>query len=813
MAIACRTWLKRFSLLAALLLAAGGARAQSTCSAYPYILANNTVADATQVMADFNNILNCVQGFMANGFTTTGPIIFGGASSGAVTVQPQAAAGTYNFNLPTTAGTVGQVLLSGGGGAAAMTFGAVGVAGGGTGLSSGTSGGILGFTASTTLASSAALAANGVVIGGGAGATPTAIAACTNGQLIVGATSSPPACQTMAGDVGSIGATGIVTLVSVNGVLYGSNPSSNTVPVVTGAFTTTYEAVPNAALANSSVTIGSTNVALGATVATFAGVTLTSPTETNTTITGSLTAIGLVTNANLVNAATTVNGQTCTLGSTCTAAAAAGTLTGTTLASNVVTSSLTTVGTIGTGIWNSTFGSSATKATNAAFGIMEGDTTTISCTAGVCTAIGAAATSITVGTTTVGSGTNTRIEFNNSGTLGEYAVSGTGSVCMTTSCSMTTPAIGAATGTSLALGGATLGGNALAVTGTTAHGGAISFTTGLGAINQIQGPSDQAFNIFSTNPAAAASTAGGNSVTISASDATAGTTNAGAQPGGAILIELGSARQKTSGNANGGNIELSTGTGIGTGTTGGIDFAQNGVAKLDLGVTTAATWTFSAPVVINGTSLPLSITNSTTGAGCSISTNGQGCYGAGTGVGALVFGQGSADDVALSNKSGAIALSVPTGTQNIVVGGSIAATLASAATTSAVCFNTGTGLLTYDGTIGTCTVSSMRFKHDIEPLAETQPDPLGAVMAMRPKSFFYNKEMHSPGQQVGLIAEDLAAIDPRLVSFDQEGKPNAIRFLGPMNAYLVGAIQEQQYEIADFKAEIADLKAELRRRH
>jgi hypothetical protein len=47
------------------------------------------------------------------------------------------------------------------------------VADGGTGLSSGTSGGILGFTASGTLASSAALTANAVVIGGGAGATPT----------------------------------------------------------------------------------------------------------------------------------------------------------------------------------------------------------------------------------------------------------------------------------------------------------------------------------------------------------------------------------------------------------------------------------------------------------------------------------------------------------------------------------------------------------------------------------------------------------------------------------------------------------------
>lgn len=49
---------------------------------------------------------------------------------------------------------------------------------------------------------------------------------------------------------------------------------------------------------------------------------------------------------------------------------------------------------------------------------------------------------VTVGSTTVGGGTTTRVLFDNAGVLGEYAISGTGSVCMTTSCSMTTPALG-----------------------------------------------------------------------------------------------------------------------------------------------------------------------------------------------------------------------------------------------------------------------------------------------------------------------------------------------------------------------------------
>lgn len=67
------------------------------------------------------------------------------------------------------------------------------VANGGTGLTAGTSGGVLGFTGPTTLASSAALAANAPIIGGGAGATPTSITAGINNQFLRGNTGLAPA--------------------------------------------------------------------------------------------------------------------------------------------------------------------------------------------------------------------------------------------------------------------------------------------------------------------------------------------------------------------------------------------------------------------------------------------------------------------------------------------------------------------------------------------------------------------------------------------------------------------------------------------
>ena len=75
----------------------------------------------------------------------------------------------------------------------------------------------------------------------------------------------------LTGDVTATGSGSTAsTVVKVNGVSYASSPSNNTVPVVTAANTVTYEALPNAALANSSVTLGSTAVSLGATASSLA---------------------------------------------------------------------------------------------------------------------------------------------------------------------------------------------------------------------------------------------------------------------------------------------------------------------------------------------------------------------------------------------------------------------------------------------------------------------------------------------------------------------------------------------------------------
>ena len=80
------------------------------------------------------------------------------------------------MTVPTLLSVSGSPITSTGTLALTYSGTALPVANGGTGLTSGTSGGVLGYTASGTLASSVALTASALVLGGGAAATPTPMA-------------------------------------------------------------------------------------------------------------------------------------------------------------------------------------------------------------------------------------------------------------------------------------------------------------------------------------------------------------------------------------------------------------------------------------------------------------------------------------------------------------------------------------------------------------------------------------------------------------------------------------------------------------
>lgn len=105
----------------------------------------------------------------------------------------------------------------------------VAVADGGTGLSSGTSGGILGYTASGTLASSVALGAGNLVVGGGAGATPTSVTAgATTTILVGGGASTAPVWTTATGTGSPVRADGPTLTAPVLGTIASGNGAALT---------------------------------------------------------------------------------------------------------------------------------------------------------------------------------------------------------------------------------------------------------------------------------------------------------------------------------------------------------------------------------------------------------------------------------------------------------------------------------------------------------------------------------------------------------------------------------------------------------
>lgn len=119
---------------------------------------------------------------------TQGDVLYASASNTISALAKNTTATRYLSNTGTSNNPAwAQVALATG------VSGTLPVANGGTGLASGTSGGILGFTGSTTLASSAELTLHALVIGGGAGATPTPLASLgTSTTVLHGAAAGDP---------------------------------------------------------------------------------------------------------------------------------------------------------------------------------------------------------------------------------------------------------------------------------------------------------------------------------------------------------------------------------------------------------------------------------------------------------------------------------------------------------------------------------------------------------------------------------------------------------------------------------------------
>lgn len=114
---------------------------------------------------------NAATTLASSGVLTANRLVLGGGAGAAPTIVASLGATTTVLHGNAAgAPTFGAVVLT------TDVSGLLPVANGGTALASGTSGGILGYTAVGTLASSVLLTASALVLGGGAGATPTPMA-------------------------------------------------------------------------------------------------------------------------------------------------------------------------------------------------------------------------------------------------------------------------------------------------------------------------------------------------------------------------------------------------------------------------------------------------------------------------------------------------------------------------------------------------------------------------------------------------------------------------------------------------------------
>jgi uncharacterized coiled-coil protein SlyX len=104
------------------------------------------------------------------------------------------------------------------------------------------------------------------------------------------------------------------------------------------------------------------------------------------------------------------------------------------------------------------------------------------------------------------------------------------------------------------------------------------------------------------------------------------------------------------------------------------------------------------------------------------------------------------------------------------------------------------------GKLGT-TFSSRRFKHDIKPMDKASE----AILALKPVTFHYKSDIKST-PCFGLIAEEVAQVNPDLVVRDKSGEIYTVRY-DAVNAMLLNEFLKAHRKVQEQEASIAGLKS------
>jgi hypothetical protein len=115
-------------------------------------------------------------------------------------------------------------------------------------------------------------------------------------------------------------------------------------------------------------------------------------------------------------------------------------------------------------------------------------------------------------------------------------------------------------------------------------------------------------------------------------------------------------------------------------------------------------------------------------------------------------------------------------------------------------------IVSANGQLGT-TASSARFKKDIKPMERNSE----AILAFKPVTFHYKSDTTNT-PQFGLVAEDVAKVNPELVVRDKEGKPYSERY-DQVNAMLLNEFLKEHGKVEqltkDFESKFAEQQKQI----
>ena len=108
-----------------------------------------------------------------------------------------------------------------------------------------------------------------------------------------------------------------------------------------------------------------------------------------------------------------------------------------------------------------------------------------------------------------------------------------------------------------------------------------------------------------------------------------------------------------------------------------------------------------------------------------------------------------------------------------------------------------------NGQLGTAS-SSRRFKKEIKPMDQTSE----AILALKPVTFHYKSDT-TDTPQFGLIAEEVAKVNPDLVVRDKDGKPYSVRY-DQVNAMLLNELLKEHRKVQELGKGMEVLTAQLK---